>query len=127
MRRIAVVWVGACLLVSMFAFSPGATAVAAPAGIAAGYRLHVDTGSGYTREDMTLLENQTGYTDLDSIAWSRKNGQITLVFSNRLHGTYEATYVGSIVPTGISTRRQPGTITGVDGEAGVFYAVNKTK
>jgi hypothetical protein len=128
MRRVAGVGIGLCLLVaSLFAFGPVSSAIADPAGVSAGYRLHIDMdGQGYTRELMTLLENHTGYTDLDWIAWSRDGKQITLAFTNRLDHSYEATYVGRLVRGGISTRRHPGTITGASGDTGIFYAVNKT-
>jgi hypothetical protein len=127
MRRLAATCIGACLVASVGAFSPVANATAEPLGLSAGYRLHIDAGGhGYTRELMTLLENHTGYTDIDWIAWSRTGRHITLVFTNRLDHSYDATYVGTIVPDGISTRRQPGTISGPQGDAGVFYAVNMT-
>ena len=127
MRRLAAMWTGACLLASVVAFSPASNAIAAPVGLSAGYRLHVDVGgNGYRRELMTLLENHTGYTDLDWIAWSRTGKRVTLVFTNRLDHSYDATYVGTIVSGGISTRRQPGTIIGPQGDIGIFYAVNKT-
>jgi hypothetical protein len=128
MRRLAGMLIGASLLVSLIALGPVSSATAEPTGISAGYVLHNDIGGeGYTRELMTLLENHTGYTDIDSIAWSRRSGQITLVFTNRLDHRYDATYVGTIVPAGISTRRDPGTITMPNGEAGIFYALNKTE
>ena len=128
MRRLAGMWIGMCLLAaSLVAFAPVSNAIAAPGGVSAGYRLHVDlNGQGYTRELMTLLENHTGYTDLDSIAWSRRGNRITLVFTNRLDHRYDATYVGKVVRGGISTRRDPGTITDAHGTTGIFYAVDKT-
>lgn len=128
MRRLAGMWIGVGVLASVIALSPVSDAVAAPVGISAGYVLHIDLdGQGYTRELMTLLENHTGYTDIDWIAWSRRGEQITLVFTNRLDHGDDATYVGLLVPAGISTRRQPGVIVDPRGDAGVFYAVNKTK
>src|SRR5947207_16027481 len=102
MRRFARMWFGACLLLApSFALTPVSNAMAEPIGISAGYRLHVDMeGRGYTRQLMTLLENHTGYTDLDWIAWSRRGRQITLVFTNRLDHSYAATYLGKIVRGG---------------------------
>jgi hypothetical protein len=128
MRRFAATSVCGLLLVVPVAFGSMSTAYARPAGIVAGYRLHIEAGGHpYIREQMALLENHTGYTDLDAITWSRHDGQITLVFRDRRDSTYEATYVGTVGPAGISTQRHPGTITNADGSVGVFYAVNKTR
>ena len=97
MRRLAVMWICTWFLAgSVAVLVPASSASAKP--IAAGYRLHVDiSGQGYTRELMTLLEDHTGYTDLDEIAWSRDSTNITLVFRNRLDHTYDAADYGKYI------------------------------
>jgi hypothetical protein len=89
--------------------------------------LHIElAGQPYYRELTTLQEGHTGYTDLDAISWSRHGAKIALVFRNRQSGEYEATYSGTLGSTGISTRRDPGTIARRDGAVGVFDAMNKS-
>jgi hypothetical protein len=129
MRRFAGLWVSALVLVGVTAgAAPGATAyarpAAAPANVSAGYRLHQNLGGqGYLRSLMTLLENHTGYTDLDTIVWSRDDRRITLVLTSRQNPSDQVTYVGTLTHGQISSRRHPGTISGSNGETGIFYAV----
>jgi hypothetical protein len=140
MRRIGGMLFSGLLLVGVMA-SPGALAAAStaravtPSDLSGGYVLHQDlTGHGYVRSLMTLLQNQTGYTDLDTIVWSRHGAEITLVFTNRQNSADQSTYVGALMPPRvrcsprrIGSQRHPGTISGSQGESGTFYALNHSQ
>jgi hypothetical protein len=140
MRRMVGMWLSAFLLVGAMA-SPGLEASAyavravAPSDLSGSYVLHQDlTGQGYERSLMTLLQNQTGYSDLDLIVWSRHGTEITLEFTSRQNPADQETYIGTLTPPRIrcsprriSSQRRPGTISGSGGDIGTFYALNRTQ
>lgn len=122
MRRLSAWLIGPLALATVaLAAGPAAASTKAPV-VKAEYTVYGNYGSKPSPQVFSLIlyKNHTGTDHFnDTITWSvDASKNLTMVFDNGLW-----TYHGVLRANGISTKRNPGTLSNVNGGTGTWYAV----